>query len=49
MTGDLADADTLEFLHSNKVSSIAKPFKISELVAAMRHVIERDREAGVRS
>jgi PAS domain S-box-containing protein len=40
MTGDLADANTLEFLQSNKVCSIPKPFKISELVKAMRDAIE---------
>jgi PAS domain S-box-containing protein len=42
MTGDLADAETLEFLHGQKARSISKPFRVSDLVNVLEEVIERE-------
>lgn len=39
MTGDLADAETLEFLQKKKARSISKPFKVSELTSALEECL----------
>jgi CheY-like chemotaxis protein len=40
MTGDLAEAETLDFLRDTKARAIHKPFKISDLIAAMKEALE---------
>lgn len=40
MTGDMADSGTLEFLRRSKARSIPKPFKISDLVSALKDTLD---------
>jgi len=40
MTGDLADAETLEFLQGHRARSITKPFKVSDLASALEECLK---------
>jgi CheY-like chemotaxis protein len=49
MTGDLADAGTLEFLQNNQARSISKPFKVSDLMNALKESLSTRADAAARS